>query len=339
MKSFGEFILLLLLLCSCSGCGSKPDQGSTSASIEPKRNYRLNGLDRPIVETLSVDELRANINNDTCFSDFYEEAQKLRAWVLYSDMNEAKWGDITYGDLLKYRDESTDSVFVGKLSKALKDEYDSLYPIDYSQQVDSIMNYWREYNEQSKPESYVKVEFEKLWKEHFYYSNEVSSVNVGFKVTSLKGKIEQLVFRYDIKSKISNDKTIGSFSGKSCLASSPIDSPKVLYWEADYSHVGFLKNSSDAEVRRDYDFIIEIVDVRVDGSNVSEKKDSIPHSVSMALEYCPTGNNHYADDIIKELVDGDYKSFNDYASPKYNAALKELNPKVYELLEEVSKEK
>ena len=91
--------------------------------------------------------------------------------------------------------------------------------------------------------------------------------------------------------------------------------------------------------KRDYDFIIEIVDVRVDGSNVSEKKDSIPHSVSMALKYCSTGDNYYADDIIKDLVDGDYKSFNDYASPKYNAALKELNPKVYELLEEVSKEK
>lgn len=291
-----------------------------------------NGLNKPIIETLSVDELKANMEKDTAFTDFYKEVQRLRSWVLESDVNQAKWGNITYNDLKKYRNKSTDTIFIKKLAETFKEEYGHLYP-DYSSQVDSIMNYWREYKEQNKLETYVKIEFAELWKEYYSYSGDVKDVNVGFRVTPLKGTIEQLIFRYDIKSKISNSKTIGLYDGNRCLASSPIRSSKVLYWEADYSDEKYLKSMTNTEVKRDYDFLIEIVEVRIDGENLSEKIEAIPHSVNMALKYCSSNDNYYADDIIKELIDSTYLSFHDYALPKYDEALRNINPEVYDFLE------
>ena len=291
-----------------------------------------NGLNKPIIETLSVDELKANIKKDTTFTDFYKDVQTLRSWILKSDVNQAQWGNITYNDLKKYKKKSSDTIFINKLTKTFKEEYKQLYP-DYSSQVDSIMNYWREYKEQNKLEAYVKIEFAELWKEYYTYSGDVREVNVGFRITPLKGTIEQLDFRYDITSKISNSKTIGLYEGNRCLASSPIHSSKILYWEADYSDEKYLKNKTNTEIKRDYDFLIEIVEVRIDGENLNEKLEAIPHSVNMALKFCSEANNYYADDIIKELVDNTYKSFNDFASSKYDEALRKIDPNVYDFLE------
>ena len=304
---------VLLMLCVAFGMGCS------------------NGLNKPIIETLSVDELKANMESDTTFTDFYKDVQRLRSWVLGSDVNQAKWGNITYNDLKEYQKKVTDTTFTKKLAETFREEYKHLYP-DYSSKVDSIMNYWREYKEQNKLETYVKIEFAELWKEYYSYSGDVKDVNVGFRVIPLKGTIEQLVFRYDIKSKISNSKTIGLYDGNRCLASSPIRSSKVLYWEADYSDEKYLKNMTNTEVKRDYDFIIEIVEVRVDGENLNEKLEAVPYSVNMALKYCSSDNNYYADDIIKALVDSTYKSFNEYASPKYDEAFRKINPEVYDFL-------
>ena len=81
---------VLLMLCVAFGMGCS------------------NGLNKPIIETLSVDELKANMESDTTFTDFYKDVQRLRSWVLGSDVNQAKWGNITYNDLKKFQKKVTD---------------------------------------------------------------------------------------------------------------------------------------------------------------------------------------------------------------------------------------
>lgn len=88
---------------------------------------------------------------------------------------------------------------------------------------------------------------------------------------------------------------------------------------------------TNTEVKRDYDFIIEIVEVRVNGENLNEKLEAIPYSVNRALKYSSSDYNYYADDIIKELIDSNYKSFHEYASPKFDEAFRKVNPEVYDL--------
>ena len=47
------------------------------------------GMSKSIVEPLTVDELRVNMKDST-FNEFYEYVQKLRGWIVESDVNMAK---------------------------------------------------------------------------------------------------------------------------------------------------------------------------------------------------------------------------------------------------------
>lgn len=315
MKNILQFFCLLLMLSSCS-----------------------NGLNKPIIEPLSVDELKINMKKDTSFTEFYSTIQELREFLLKSDMTQAKYADVTYKRVWKYIEKCKDTTFQNAFRNNQRELYDSQYP-SYKNEVDSILTYWGEYKNKHTLDSLVSIEYFDLWKEYYSYSGDVKSVNIGFKVTPLKGTIDQLIFKYNIKPKISDDGSIGYFNSHRCLASSPIYSPKTLYWEADYSDEKYLKYKSSSEVAKEYAFNIEIVEVRMQGKNMSDELDIIPECVSDALKY-GTGSmmEYYSDDIIKELIDPDYMSFYDFYTDALNNALKKIDPEVFTMLDEYSKD-
>lgn len=286
------------------------------------------GMNKSIIVPMSVKELKANMK-DTNFTSFYSEAQQLSKWIISSDVRQAKYGDITYKRLKKYIAHSRDTVFWGKREQIWKEKYSTIYP-DYSSQVDSIMSYWRKYKANYDMDSLVTIEFRELWKE-YYYSGDVRAVNVGFLISPLKGTIDQLVFRYQMKNKISNDGTISLFDGHRCVATSPISKPKTLYWEADFTDEDILKNRSTAEVKRDFDFNIELINIRINGENYEDKLNEIPEPVHNALDYCSDGDNWYKDDIIKSLINPEYKNFDEYCEPLIEAEMKEYDLSIYEL--------
>lgn len=319
MKKLVYLFLGILLVASCSS----------------------NGMKKSITEPLSVDELKKNIKRDTSFTDFYSDVQELREWVIAQDVRQAKYGDITYKQLKKYEKHGSDTTFFNKKREGWKEEYAKLYP-NYDAQLDSILAYWRAYKEQYNMDSLVVIEYDRLWKEYYSYSGEVRDVNIGFKITPLKGKIDQLIFRYEMKTKVSNDGSSSIYSSlwnsHRCVATSPITKPTTLYWEADYSDEKTLKGRSSEEVKRDYDFIIELVNVRVDGENYEDKLNLIPESVSRYLRWEDEDfmSDYYKAEIIKELVNKDYKSFNDYSYSLIDAEMKSYDPEVYALFEEYS---
>lgn len=257
--------------------------------------------------------------------------------MLKSDVRQAKYGEITYKRIKKFDEKINDTTFVNKLYKAQHESYDVLFP-DYSVEVDSIMQYWKQYESQYSLDSLVTVEYSKLWKEYYSYSGEVKNVNIGFLVTPLKGTIQQLIFRYCIKSKISNDGSMSVWDSHRCLASSPISHAQTLYWEADYSDEKYLKNMSSESVERDYDFNIRIVEVRIDGENMSEKLDIIPKYVKYALDNKDMDGGIWKDEIITENINKDYISFWTYAMPKINEEIRKVDPLVYDLLKEIEAE-
>lgn len=293
------------------------------------------GLNKSILEPLTVDELKANMKKDTVFTDFYSDIQKVREYVMESDIRQAKYADVTYKRVYKYKKELSDTTFVNKIRNEQRELYDLQYPT-YKSEVDSILTYWKAYKNKYSLDSLVTIKYEELWKEYYSYSNDVKSVNIGFKVTPLKGTIQQLVFRYCIKSKISNDGSMSIWDSHRCLASSPIYSARTLYWEADYSDEKYLKNMSSSQVSRDYDFNIEIVEVRMNGENMSEKLEAMPNSVSRALrweddEYM---SDYYVSEIIKELINPEYVAFYDFFINALTKEQKKIDPEVYEMLKE-----
>lgn len=295
-----------------------------------------NGLNKSILEPLTVDELKANMKKDTTFTDFYSEIQKIRKFVMESDVRQAKYADITYKRVYKYGKKLTDSTFINNLHDEQRELYDMQYPT-YKSKVDSIITYWKTYKNKYSLDSLVTIKYEELWKEHYSYSNDVKSVNIGFKVTPLKGTIDQLVFRYCIKSKISNDGNMSVWDSHRCLASSPIYSTKTLYWEANYSDEKYLKNMSSTQVSRDYDFNIEIVEIRMNGENMSEKLEAIPTSVESALRWDKDGSisDYYKDEIIKELIDPNHITFYDFYMQALSEEQKKIDIDVYNMFKDL----
>lgn len=267
---------------------------------------------------------------DSTFVDFYSLVQEMSDWIKESDIRQAQYGDITYRQVRKFMNHYEDTAYFSKKRKVWKEGYDKVYP-NYDQQVDSIMNYWRDYTEQYNMDSLVTIEFSKLWKEYYSYSGGIRAVNIGFLITPLKGKIDQLVFRYEMKPKVNNDGSISVWDGHRCVASAPVSSPKVLYWEADYSDEKKLQHLSNEEVKRDYDFNFEIVNVRINGENYEDKLKSVPEPVYMAIKYCKPDNNYYADDIIKLLIDPNYQDFYDYIQPFIEEDMKKTDSEVFTL--------
>lgn len=294
------------------------------------------GMSKRIVEPLTVDELKANMKDST-FNDFYEYVQKLRGWIIESDVRQAKYGDISYKRLKKYFTHGQDTIYFNKKEKEWTKAYESMYP-DYSKQIDSIMTYWRKYKEQYNMDSLVNIEFDGLRKE-YYYSGGVRNVYLGFKITPLKGTVDQLIFRYRMKLKVnsnSGNSLYGLYDSHRCAATSPITTSKTLYWEADYSDENALKGRSSSDVKRDYDFRIELVNIRVNGENYEDKLNLIPSPVRDALS---SEQNYYKDEIIKLLINPEYKGYYDYARPLYEADMKDYDSEVYELLNEYDNRK
>ena len=61
-----------------------------------------NGMNKSILETLTVDELKSNIKKDDAFTDFYSGIQEMREYIMASDIAQAKYAEITYKRVYKY---------------------------------------------------------------------------------------------------------------------------------------------------------------------------------------------------------------------------------------------
>ena len=288
MKKIYFLSIVLLLLASCN-----------------------NGMNKSILEPLTVDELKSNIKKEESFTDFYSGIQEIREFIMKSDVTQAKYADITYKRVHKYMNKISDTTFIKAFETEQKALHEKRYP-DYSYEVDSILTYWKEY---------------------YSFSGDVKNVNIGFKVTPLRGTIEQLIFRYCIKSKISNDGSMSLLNSHRCLASSPISNSRTLHWEADYSDEKYLKHMTSSQVRRDYDFNIELEEVRVNGENMSEKIEEIPSSVSKALRWTDM-KEYYTDDIVREFIDSSYVGFQEFYHKAILEKQKMFDPDVFEMLKE-----
>lgn len=58
-----------------------------------------NGLNKPITEELSAEEIKENLKDKDDFEGFYNWSRELGNWIASDNMKLAKYGDITYQKL------------------------------------------------------------------------------------------------------------------------------------------------------------------------------------------------------------------------------------------------
>lgn len=284
-------------------------------------------LNKPLAEPMSVEDLKDAIKQDSAFLDFYETVQKFRKDFFAEDLNQVKYGDLTYRRLYDYVNTLNDTLFTKPLYDKAQNEWDSKYSI-YASKVDSVAAYWKKYEEENSLSSYVSIEFRTLDKEYYTYSHDVRNVNLGFRLTPLKGTIEQVKFSYEVTSKL--DSKVSSYWNDdkgNCISTSPFSSSVVRYWEAPYSLENKLKYKSTEDFLRDYDVEIKVTAVRVNGENLSEDSMLTPSSVK---DYLRFQSPFWESFLIKECIYPDYKSVDDIYDELYQEALKSLDNLCYE---------
>lgn len=302
-------------------------------------------LDKKIFEPLTVEELKKSIDKDTTFEETYKTIQFIKDSVLKTDIEKAKFADLTYNRVFKLIKFSQDTTYFKPIKERLKKEWQEKYGVLHSK-VDSISKHWKKYRDENSLEQYVKVELVQIDKEYYSYSYGIKNVNLGFRLTPLKGQIDQIRFGYKLEAKI-NEKdeesiyeSIYSSLDKSwCLTTTPFSKPTVRYWEASYTNEKILENKTIETLLRDYNIHIEIDQIRKDGKNMSNDDLKIPESVKNYWSY---ENNEYlkdlyVKDVLKDILNIDYIPKYEFIFAEIDKILKEKDLLAFEFLSQMSK--
>jgi hypothetical protein len=297
-------------------------------------------LDKSIFEPLTVEELKKSIDKDSLFEGTYKNILYIKDSVLTSDIEKAKFADLTYNRVHKLIKFSLDTTYFKPIEERIKKEWQEKYG-KFHTKVDSISNYWKKYKNENSLEQYVKVELVQIDKEYYSYSYGIKNVNLGFRLTPLKGQIDQLRFGYKIEAKINEKEqeslyeSIYSSLDKSwCLTTTPFSKPTVRYWEANYTNEKILQNKNIETFFRDYNIYIEIDQIRKDGKNMSNDDLKIPESVKNHWRYENQEyiKDLYIKDIVKELLNEEYLPEYEYRFEEINKILKEKDALAFDFL-------
>jgi len=285
---------------------------------------------------LTIDELRSEAKKDTNFIEFYGKIQGYRKSFFNKDVNQVKFGDISYKQLQRYTSHLNDSIFLIPIYDKADEEWETQFG-NYGHELDSLTTFWNKYLEENSLESYLKIEFDHINKEYYTYSNSIKAANLALKLTPLKGTVQQATFSYKIQSKIQSDENesiyLRIFDDKrgSCIITSPFSKPIVRYWEVNYTLKEILKYMSSEEFKRDYDIKFEISKVRVNDENLAENDLHIPQIIKDYLEYPIL----YEDVVIKEFFNLNYVSYGEYIENAIQIELKSKDEKCFEFLKAV----
>lgn len=299
-----------------------------------------NPTNKNIFEELTVDELKTAIDKDSLFESTYKLIEYRKDSVLTSELDKVKWSDLTYSrihDLVEFASDTT-------LTKPLREKFDSEWKSKYgivAKEIDSVSEYWKKYAKENSLDQYVKVELVTLDKEYYSYSSGIRSVNLGFKLTPLKGKIDQMRFGYEIEAKLDEDDKKSEYSDllatmdySWCRMSRPFSKPTTRYWEANYTNEKILKSRSVKSLLRDYNVNITVDEIRINGQNIDRDDLGIPKSIERHWEYENKEylSDLYMDDVAEEVLGKRYIRDYEYRNEKMDSIYKKEDELAYEFI-------
>jgi len=107
-----------------------------------------NPMDKSIIEPLTIEELRVEMDNDSLFEDNYKRIEEVREKVLTDDIKKAKYSDVTYRQVNEFlnwwRDTTNLNQFWRESDMAWEKKYAPLL-----KRVDSVIEYWEEYRDRN----------------------------------------------------------------------------------------------------------------------------------------------------------------------------------------------
>ena len=262
---------------------------------------------KSISEDLSPKELAAAIESDSTFAILYKAIR-----TTYDSMDkveQAQFYNLSYRDISKFSCFMDDTAYWFPLRKQWQKTWDEQNAVNL-QKTDSIIQYWEKFKEENSLDNYVKIELARVSTDYYDYIGGVKEVDFGFLITPLKGKVDQIKFKYRLTPKISEGKTSlydDIMNSNMCILTSPVTSPTVRYWKASYSDEKIFGGHTAEQVLRDYDLKIEVRQIRYNGTNIDDESLGIPEPINDYLKY-----GYGKDEITRGFVDKDFKTMYEY---------------------------
>ena len=219
---------------------------------------------KSVVEDLSLDDVSSLLEKDSLYKSIISEVELKRKLIEDDKVKLSKYQRLTFKDYLKFKKIFKDSLYIKEIADLSEIEFhrqmDSLFII-YKSEIDSLVQFYKEYSVVADPSKYFSVEFIEIEKEYYSYGNGVKEINVRFKISPLKGAIQGGSFSYSVIPKVTEKETASG----ACRFSSYTSRPSKYYWEAPYDVEREFKNLSTSEIKKNYNFEYTILSARQKG--------------------------------------------------------------------------
>ena len=275
------------------------------------------GLNKPLTQELTAEELRHNLKKNPAFEYNYRTYRAVAKWILSDNLLNAKYGAITYKQAEEYSNHLLNE-------EDIRQEHKKMFP-----NVDDLRSKARarlDYYKSIQPDSLVSLTFVRKKTEEGWLGNITTFY---IQAVPLKGAVQQFDYEYYFSKKInswsfadvpSSLRRYGSYSR-------PISTRTVIQDYGDWAGE-VLEDVSTEEIKRDYDFLYKITNVRYKGKNWSD----IPYSIKWALEKEEYTENDLDEVITKEL-EPNYISLSQYYTDKWQQECRKLFPTVASMFE------
>jgi len=304
IKRISLLLVVLVNLCSCNNI--------------PKTS---------IFQPLSSQQLARIIDKDDRFEVFYEYY-----WFNYgvkivslNELQKSKYIDLTYRDLYKYYLLGDNE----KLNNTFEEEWNAKYGI-YTSKVDSVINYWSQFKDNNSLEKYIKVELE------YVYARRFGTQQCEFALTPLCEGIESVtfVFRY-----ITGRDYLNNVGGKEyTLTYNGLVNEGTTFKWYNYTWDDYMGEVTNSYFMSSFMKQIEVKSVKING--ITYDYSSIPSTVLKYLDERKTiiqGTTVQKYDIIREVLDPQYKTKVRYVMDKMDEVRKKKYPKVFSYYEYIRK--
>ena len=281
-------------------------------------------LDKPIAKELTDSELKKSLTEldiDSTLYFFNKEISVVRDSLNKNNELKNKFKSLLYSDWYEWFKLSKNKMFLDSLENYIRPKYNELYE-DANNRIDSLADSY--YSNNIKLEDYVKVEVGVIDTDYYEYSGGISDVTIGFRLTPLKGTIQQILFQHTYSAKIGGKEYVSRHR-----STKPFSRSVLRYWEVGYSERNILGGETTSTLKRDFNSKIEVLKIRYKNENFPNDKLDIPFEVRMRksyLEDLEKQNNDeiakdflneamvqsYNKEIAKDLLQIDYKSYNEF---------------------------
>ena len=294
-------------------------------------------LDKHILTPLELQELQSAMEEDSIFGSIYDIVSVARDSVLTKPSDQVIWADLTYQELLDYRNLSMDSAFNAEASsESMKRWKAEKYTI--ALQVDSIARTWKsertQWQEANDPNNFISITPVDIDTEYYSYNYGIDEVQIKFKFKPLRGPVDQCQFNYGVfpiaaevrslmesSDDLSDKLGIGSLFSDDllkarCIHSKSITKTKYGWYEVPYTYEDIIGGESIKSLQRGYDLIVDVQYVRVNGKTIDGDGFEMPEVIENYLRYRDFSDSSkyetslqegfaplYTDDIALELLD------------------------------------